>query len=107
MTSGYASATSSPTARAMRLEAAKEALRAEQADEEVGAEHEGVLEGGREVHHGDALDHAHQQRGAERAEDAPEPAERHDRVGEHGEGQADLGIHGEEVCEDDASDADE
>src|SRR5215831_19933064 len=102
MISGYASAASSPTPRAMRLEAAKEALRAEESDEEVGAEHEGILEGGREVHHGDALDHADQERGAERAEDAPEAAEGHDRVGEYGEGQAHLRVHGEEVREDDA-----
>src|SRR4029453_14911771 len=101
------SAASSPTPRAMRLEAAKEALRPEEPDEEIRPEHERVLEGGREEHDGDALDDAHQQSGAERAENAPEAAQRHDRVGQTGEGKAHLGVDGEEVSEDDAGDAHE
>ena len=68
------------------------------------AEDERVLEGGRQVGGGHALDHADEERGEQRAQDAAEAAEGHDGVGEDGEGEPRLRVHGEEVGEDDAGD---
>src|SRR5258705_7045501 len=67
------------------LEPPEQALRPEETDQEVRRKDEGVLEGRRQVHHGDALDHADEERREERAEDATEAAERDDGVRQHGE----------------------
>src|SRR2546429_4595389 len=102
-------AATAPTASASRptLEPSEEALRPEQSDQQIRREHEGVLERRRQVDDGDALDHADDEGGQQRAENAAEPAEGDDGVREHGELQPDLRIDGEEVDEDGAGDGDE
>src|SRR6516225_608888 len=90
-----------------RLKAAKEPLGSEEADQDVRGEDKGVLERGREIDRRDALNHAHQERGQERAEDRAEPPERDDGVGEDGEREAYLREDGKEVGEDRPSDGDE
>src|SRR5205823_5496038 len=102
-------AATAPTARASRptLEPSEEALRPEQSDQQIRREHEGVLERRRQVDDGHALDHADDEGGQQRAEDAAEPAEGDDGVREHGELQSDLRIEGEEVDEDGAGDGEE
>src|SRR5438128_6925389 len=102
-------AATAPKARASRptLEPSEEALRPEQSDQQIRREHEGVLERRRQVDDGHALDHADDEGGQQRAEDAAEPAEGDDGVREHGELQPDLRIDGEEVDEDGAGDGDE
>src|SRR5947209_1812506 len=102
-------AATTPTASASRptLEPSEEAVRPEQSDQQIRREHEGVLERRRQVDDGHALDHADDEGGEQRAEDAAEPAEGDDGVREHGELQPDLRIDGEEVDEAGAGDGDE
>src|SRR6266705_6756395 len=92
-------AASAPSTSAIRatLEPPEQALRPEESDQEIRGEHEGVLEGRRQVDDRDALDHPDEERGEQRAQDAAEPAERDDGIGQHGELQADLRIDGEEI----------
>src|SRR3989442_12371474 len=93
-----------PSAIRAMLEPPEQALGPEESDQEIRGEHEGVLERRRQVDDGHALDHPDEERGEQRSQDAAEPAERDNGIGQNGELQADLRVDGEEMDQNRARD---